>query len=283
MTRLKTSDICKISSGLTVYNNRLQACTGRSLLGIASHAWGVDETELIRQIKRFSIHVVPVTAGQGIITDFSETVGAILRFLGFNAMVADQFDISGIASALEKKADAIMMADDNRFVGVNLHNRKVADNSEATGRVFAAALDLMTGGIKDHGVLIMGCGPVGEAAAEKFLNLGACVVLCDIYPEVALSLREKLSRNLKNSGIQVEENPSSALPGIANILEATPSKNTIPDELISDHLRVSAPGVPIGVSDVGCEMLNRRLVHDTLELGVAAMAVKLILNQNQGK
>jgi len=167
MTRLKSSDIGEIPSCLDAYDRDLMAITGRSLLGIASYACGVDETELLNKMNNFSIHVIPGTAGWGVISNFSETVCAILNFSGFNAQVSDQSDTAGFASAYEKKADAIMMADDNRFVGINLKTRMVVDNADMTGRVFAAALDLMTGGVRDCPVLVMGCGPVGEAAAEN--------------------------------------------------------------------------------------------------------------------
>ena len=280
MTRLKTCDISEISSCLAEYDRQLQSVTGRSLLGIAAHAWDVYEAELNHQIKTFSIHVIPVTAGQGIITDFSETVCAVLKFLGFEARITDQPDTCGLASAFEKKADAVMMADDYRFVGINLHTREVVDNSEATSRVFVAALDLMAGGIKNHPVLVMGCGPVGEAGAKSLLRLGATVALHDIDLKAAILLKEKLAHDLKDSRIQVIEDLGSQFSGCPYILEATPSENTIPYELISDHMLVAAPGVPLGISKNGCNMLENRLVHDKLELGVAAMAIKLVLNHN---
>lgn len=280
MTRLKTSDIRNISSRLNQYDKNLRVVTGTSMLGIAAHAWGVEEKKVIDLAPSFSIHVVPVAAGQGVITNFSETVAAILKFLGFNALVTDQSDTSGLASAFEKNAHAVMMADDFRFVGINLHTNRVVDNSDATGRVFAAALDLMAGGIMDRDVLIVGCGPVGGAAAEAFLNFGARVALYDINVESALSLKKQLSGQLEDPHIQIEEDISSALSRIPNILEASPSNNTIPDELILDYMLMTAPGVPLGVSEKGCEILDKHLVHDKLELGVAAMAVNLVLNQS---
>ena len=276
MTRLKTGDIRQIPSCLSAYERKLIAITGRSLLGIASYACGVDETEVMHQRKNFSIHVIPGTAGQGIITNFSETVCAILNFLGFNAQVSDQSDTSGLASAYERKANAIMMADDNRFVGINLKTRRVVDNVEMTGRVFAAVLDLMTGGVRDCPVLVMGCGPVGESAAEKLLHLGACVVLYDNHLNTAMRLKQRLSGHFKSLLIQVEEEPISGFSRYPYILDATPSENTIPDALISDHMFVAAPGVPLGVSKNGCKLLENRLIHDKLELGVAAMAAALV-------
>ena len=277
MTRLKTSDISNISSRLETYNQELLSKTDRSLLGIACHACGKDEIQISRRIKSFCIHVVPVTAGQGIITDFSETVAAILRFLGFTALVSDLPDTSGVALAFENKADAIMMADDHRFVGLNLKTQSVADNSEATGRVFAAALDLMAKGIENREVLVLGCGPVGEAAAQTLLSLGARVSLYDSHFPAARLLKERLSVYPGGNNIVIEADINMALLNYEYILEATPSADTISDRLIRDHMVIAAPGVPSGISKKGCQILKDRLIHDKLELGVAGMAICLVL------
>ncbi|WP_022665299.1 3-methylornithyl-N6-L-lysine dehydrogenase PylD [Desulfospira joergensenii] len=277
MTRLKESDISHISSNLPAYDRELSAKTGKTLLGIACHACRADEMKIREQAGTFSIQVVPVTAGQGIIGDFSQTVAAILHFMGFKARVSDRPDISGIAAAFEQGADAVMTADDHRFVGINLQTRTVSDNSRATGRVFAGGLDLMARGIKDKEVLVMGCGPVGEAAAKTLLSLGARVGLYDLDPSAAHASRQRLSDGAGRGTSMVEENLDRALLGYSHILEATPAEESLPLESISDQMLVAAPGVPLGVPAKGCEILGDRLLHDTLELGVAAMAVSLLL------
>ncbi len=277
MTRLKTSDISHISSRLETYNLELLARTGQTLLGVACHACDMDEKMVKSLIKSFSLHVIPITAGQGIISDFSATVCAILQFLGFNTQVSNQPDTSGIANSFESKADGIMMADDQRFVGINLKKRTVVDNSEATGRVFAAALDLMAKGINDREVLILGCGVVGEVAARTLLSFGAQVALYDIHLSAAQSLQEKLSVHPVGNKIVIEENVNIALSNYTYVLEATPSADTIPDNMINDHIVVATPGVPLGISQNGCQLLKDRLVHDKLELGVAAMAISLLV------
>lgn len=280
MTRLKTEDICNISSRVEHYNKRLLECTGKSLLGIACYACETDERRIKPVIESFCIHVVPDTSGQGIITGFCETVCAILRFLGFSAVVSEKADLSGVAHAYESRADAFMMADDNRFAGINLKNNCVIDNSRTTGRAFAAALDLMADGVKDHSVLIMGCGPVGAAAAQTVLFWGASVLLYDIYPQAAQSLEQRL---LKDSWpgrkIEIQNDLHKGFSKTRLIIEATPSADTIEDDLISDHMVVAAPGVPLGISTAGCSILKNRVIHDKLELGVAVMAVSLVLQE----
>ncbi len=277
MTRLKSSDISNIASQLKIYNQELLDRTGRTLMGIACHAYGKDEIQIKQQIKSFSIHVVPVTAGQGIITNFSTTVSAILQFLGFNALVSDLSDTAGVAQAFKDKANAIMMADDHSFVGFNLKTQCVTDNSKATGRIFASALDLMAKGIKNHEVLVQGCGPVGKAAVRTLLSFGARVTLFDIHISAAQSLKKNLFKYPGGKDIVIENDLNTALLNHQYILEATPSADTIQDELISDHMFVAAPGVPLGISPNGCKILKNRLIHDKLELGVAAMAISLIL------
>ncbi|MCG8619267.1 MAG: 3-methylornithyl-N6-L-lysine dehydrogenase PylD [Desulfobacterales bacterium] len=277
MTRLKNSDIREISTRLTSYEEQLKAAAGKTLLGVACHAYDVSEADILKKITGFSIHVIPVTAGQGIITDFSRTVADILLFLGVDARVTDRTDASGLASAYESGADAIMLADDFRFVGINLKTRCVTDNSEVTGRVFAAALDLMAGGIKDKPALVMGCGPVGESAAVSLLERGAELGLYDTDIRAARTLKKRLLKGDPGSGVDVVESLAAGLSDYPHILEATPAAGTVPEDMLTDQHRIAAPGVPSGISESGCALLPGRLIHDKLELGVAAMAVGLVV------
>jgi pyrrolysine biosynthesis protein PylD len=273
VTRLRNDDIKMISSRLARYDQELQIKTGRTLLGIACHGYGVSETEIREKAKSFYCEVIPITAGQGIIGDFSATVCAILQFLGFPTKVPKQSDTSGIALAFEEKANAIFMADDNRFVGINLRTGSVADNSEATGRVYSAALDLIAGGLKDRDVLVLGCGSVGAAAARGLLSFGAKVALHDQFYPAASSLHKKLPGKQE---IVIETQLSRGIGNYRYIVDATPADRIIPDNQITEDIFLAAPGVPLGISDKGCKLLNNRLIHDKLELGVAAMAVSLL-------
>ncbi len=275
MTRLQPDDICHITPNLADYSRDLELKTGRSLLGIACRACGMDEeTFKNRQLDK-SICVVPVTAGLGIISRFSDTVAAILTFLGCRAAVADQTDVSGVAHAFAAGYDALMMADDNRFVAIDLYARQVTDNADATGRGFAAALDLMAGGIRGRDVLVLGCGPVGAAGADLLASLGARVALLDKDRRAAEWVKETVSGRYRTTDITIEEDLETALSYHHFILEATPVPDTIAGTLVSPDMRVAAPGVPLGVSAEAAAMLGPHLVHDTLEIGVAVMAASL--------
>ncbi len=219
------------------------------------------------------INVVPVTAGLGIISNFSTTVCAILQFLGFKAEITRETDAAGVALAFENGADAIMMADDLRFIGLNLKTQSVIDNSLATGRVFSAALDLMAGGLRAQEVLVIGCGPVGASAATWLLESGAKVALFDIFRAKSQALYEKLG---KPEGLIIEDDSTKALESYHYIVDATPASDLIPDSQLKDDSYIACPGVPPGVSVRGQFILGNRLIHDKLELGVTAMAVALL-------
>ena len=249
--------------------------TGQTLLGIACHSYNVEEAVIIDRAKSFSFHVVPVTAGQGIIRNFSQTVCTILQFLGFTAEVTEKSDVTGIALAFEKGADAVFIADDLRFIGINLHTRSVVDNAQATGDIYSAALDLMADGIKGRDVLVLGCGPVGEAAACKLLSMGGRITLHDLDKLAAQDTKDKLS-GLGN--ISVTESITDSDTTYLYIVDATPADNALPDKLLSGDTYVAAPGVPLGISAKGCDITKNRLIHDKLELGVAAMAVLISLS-----
>ncbi len=283
MTRLKTCDIDTIAENLDTYNVELIEKTGQSLLGVACHACGRKLSEITPLMEEFTVGVVPVTAGQGIITTFSHTVASILVYLGFPASVTEAMDTSGLAEAFEAGVRGIMMSDDNRFVALNLNTQRVIDNSVFTGRGYAAALDLMAGGVKGKTVGVVGCGPVGSAAAGWLMNAGAHVVLYDVVAPAARLLRDLLSGSVNSDSGKTLSRVSVAgddkVPGLDQvryILDATPVANAIPDTVLSDTTCVAAPGVPLGVSPTGYEKIASRLVHDKLEIGVASMAVAML-------
>ncbi len=277
MTRLKEEDIAVLSARLASYDEHLVKRTGKGLLAIACHACRVDEIKVRQKTAELSLHVVPITAGQGIIGGFAPAVRAILQFLGFHAEVATVNDASGVAEAYEKGKNGLFMSDDHRFVGINLDTGTVADNSASTGSGYAAALDLMAGSLKGKDVLVIGCGPVGQHAAVRLVQYGANVFLYDVHIEVARHTKSRL----RHGNVEVLLD-LPRVPRFANIIEATPCADAIPDSLLCPNTRVAAAGIPLGITSRGCAIIGNTLVHDKLELGVATMAVAL-LNLSDGK
>jgi pyrrolysine biosynthesis protein PylD len=310
MTRLQPQDILRISSQLQTYDLNLLEKTGKNLLGIASHACGINEEQLtqIRDIVR--VAVIPITIGKGLISGFSNTVKAILEHIGFRAFVTEKEDVQGISQAFEKKADIIFLADDLRFVSISVKEGIVVDNSDATARGYVAGLDLMAGGIEGRAVLVMGCGPVGRSTAKALIERGAQVAVYDILLEKSEELAKtmthprgcpKMQKNAQiwnstegrgepgvpssfcdsHSGgnpVRVihDKEIAEALSTYSYIVEATHAAEVIDEEIISAQTCIVAPGVPLGVTQTALERLKGRLLHDKLEIGVATMAIEAL-------
>jgi pyrrolysine biosynthesis protein PylD len=248
------------------------------MFGVACKCFGREYDVLCERASTYHIRVVPVTAGAGVITTFSETVMTILNHLGFSAEVSEKTDVEGFSAAIEDGVDGIFMADDNRFIGYDIATRQIADNTELTGRIYGTALSLMHVKDFDRRALVVGCGPVGCSAARQLLLLGWDVVLYDINEQQAAKVCRLLAEDVTgvvSVGKVVVE--SVFRPEVYRfIVDATPVGYVISEGQLSPDTRMAIPGVPPGVSAESFAILDSRVVHDKLELGVAAMAVSLL-------
>jgi pyrrolysine biosynthesis protein PylD len=246
--------------------------TGRGLLGVACHAAGLDEDRVCKAVSGMTAAVVPVTSGQGLITGFCGAVRSILDHIGLSAFVSRRADASGILEAFQARVDLVFFADDRRFVALNLPQSSVVDNAEATGRGFAAGLDLMAGGVKGRAVLVLGCGPVGRGAALELQRRGARVSVCDRRHRRSRELAGALAAGGGQGG-QVVESLSDCRGKFRLWLEATSSAGVIDADLLEDGSLIAAPGMPLGLTAAAAARAAGRLLHDPLELGTVTMAV----------
>ena len=281
MTRLSHKDIDCISANLEVYNNHLISVTGHSLFEIGCRCWGGAPESLFRQASSYTVRVIPVTAGIGVITDFSDTVAGILQFLGFRAQVSTQTDVTGIADAVELRVDGLFMADDATFIGLDCATWNKIDNSVATGRMYATVLDLMAGETASRDVLVVGCGPVGSSAAAQLLRCGRNVTLLDTSFQRAESVKNTLvelfgPRENIEPRIIIASDGHACLERFDHIIDATPDPLAIADSYLTSSKKIAIPGVPPGISAFGFELLKSNVVHDKLELGVTGMAIGLL-------
>ncbi len=277
MTRLTTTDISDISSSLALHEKELVELTGKGLLGIACHGYGLSESALKKQISGKRILVIPVTTGEGVISGFSASVAAILDFIGFEATVSETPDVGGLAEAFQNEACGVIMADDDCYAAFHLASRRVETNDVATGKVFAAALDLMAADERPKQALILGCGPVGRSGAETLLDFGFDIALYDVNQEAALALQQQLRKSGGSPKMQVVTDLHEALVTTHYIFEATPVVHSIPISYLTAEKRIAAPGVPLFAGDVPLEAISSRVVHDKLELGTVAMAVGMLV------
>lgn len=268
MTRLKQEDIVEISKTLEEYNLELIRKTGCSLREISAHAVGrrASGEFFPRQPK---VAVIPMSCGQGIIEGFVESVAGIINYLGFNAIITESRDAGGVAEAVQGGAEILFMADDERFVAVNVRTGKVSDNGEATGKGYVAGLERMCAGLDGKKVLLIGAGPVGNGAAKALARFGAEVAVFDID----LSSSQRLSRDLKKLGhtLKIETNLDAALGQHRILVDACPAKGVIMVEYIAEDTMIAAPGIPLGVEADGVEQVADQLLHDPLQIGVSTM------------
>lgn len=272
MTRLRTADIEHIPNGLKAYDERLLLATGSGLKAIALFATNVSEDDFEEMVKSLKICVIPMTCGQGAIGGFSDTVSEIITHLGFNSYVTQNSDAAGIAEAFEKKSDVIMLADDNRFVAINVHTKYVSDNSEMTARGFVAGLDLMAAGLKGETVLVLGCGEVGCHTVKVLVDMGVSVVVCDVDPGLALDLQKEIA-DVDSVTIQIDDSWNSWPGEYQYIIDATPTADLIDAAVITSDTFVAIPGVPCGLSLDAREKISNRYIHDPLQIGVATMVI----------
>jgi pyrrolysine biosynthesis protein PylD len=264
LTRLTEKDITGLDQELVSYNRDLLKKTGMTLREIACFASGVREEEFIQAGEKLKVAVVPITAGLGVIGGFVHSVQSITRFLGFETVITRRTDVDGFYEATEKKADIVFMADDNRFIAVNLHRGFVADNGVATGRGYVAALYGMSAGLEDQKVLVLGAGPVGRAALKFLQELGARSAVFDINSSATADLANQ-------DGITVEHHIDQALIRYPYLVDATPQGSFLTLEKLHKNIMVSAPGVPLGLTTDTYTMIEERVIHDPLQIGVAVM------------
>lgn len=269
MTRLRPSDLAGLGQSLDLYDGELQAKTGRTLRQIACRAAGIGEEQILGTVGETKVGVISVTVGQGIVEGFAETVRDIVRHLGYEAFVPELVDVGGFAAAIEEGAGVLFMADDTRFVAVNLSTRRVVDNADATGRGYGAALEGLADGIRDRPVLVIGAGQVGTSAARILREMGAQVGVFD-----GEKLRaQRLAREVE--GV-VEGDLEQALDMYTILFEASPASGIIEARHIRPTTIVAAPGIPLGLTPEAQSRIGRRLIHDPLQIGVATMMISVV-------
>jgi len=270
MTRLSHHDVAGIAGRMRTLDASLLAATGATLRELAVRSPEADPGEVL--FEGLAVATVPISAGRGQIAGFSEAVGGVCRHLGAAAFVTGQRDVAGIAEAAERGAEVVFVADDDRFVALDLRSGRCADNSVCTGTVYATALALAAAPLAGRDVLVVGLGPVGLGAAARLIAWGAEVIGVDTAPARAEAAARSLPLRLTSS---TEE----ALPGCELVLDASPAPAFIDTDWVRSGSFVAAPGMPLGVSDRAREALGVRLIHEPLALGVAAMLADLVTSR----
>lgn len=271
MTRLTHDDVKNISNDLSKLEDFLQKTTGRKIKNIACEACGVWEHAV--NPEAFSVAVVPITSGLGMIGDFSESVRDIAKWLGFeDTYVTDTTDVQGFAEAISKKADMILMADDNEFIAYNTEEMAQADNSSCTAKGYISCLNACAESVIGREVLVVGAGRVGGKACQFLLAKGAKVTVTDIVSEKC----DKVARLYP--GTKVDYDVVGAIRGADLIINASPAH--IDTENIKDGAIISSPGVPHTFDEAA--YAKATIIHDPLVIGVATMIMQAAFYSYKG-
>lgn len=261
MTRLTPDVIKGIPETISSLDTALERIIGADLRHVACSAAGISTEDIC--FESYTVAVVPVTSGKGVITGFSESVSAAVREIGMNSFVTEGSDVTGTAEAYRSGADIIFMADDENFIAINTKARMFTDNIRSTAKGYVAALKCVEGDLAGKKVLVLGAGRVGTVATEILLEQGATVEVSDIVWNKALVLERK------HRSVRARADLEKAIQENRLILNASPGK--IPGKLIQEGAVISSPGVPYAFDSEG--EAKAKIIHDVLSLGVAVMAV----------
>ena len=270
MTRLREENLKFIGKDLNSYDADLAKKTGLNLKGIALRAVGISEGQMDAALSAHTIAAIPITSGEGRIGGFTETVGEILAHIDASLIQTSAVDVEGMAEAIDRGAEIIFLADDRRFIAVNLSLKRVVDNGEATARGYGTALELLAGTLRDKGVLVIGAaGNVGWHAVRFLLARGAKVSAYDLD-------QDRLNALVPGVRVEVVRDLDKSLREHTLYFDASPAADIIPAKYVGAETIISAPGIPLGVSKEAYEMVKERLIHDPLQIGVATMLAEAI-------
>ncbi len=268
MSRLTTEGIRDLEQTVPDWDRTLRKRTGLGYIELAARVSGRGENEIRFAAETMKIAAVPITSGLGVIGRFSESVAAILKTMGFDTFVTDRADIDGLYEASLCGADIVYLADDTRYIALNLRNGRIADNNIATVAGYMQVLRSMSGGLQGRLAVVLGYGVIGRLFSENLKQSGASVA---IY-ERNIALRETVEKDgfswIYDSS---SKHPAHALRDYEIIADATNEGGWLRAEDMNENALIVAPGVPFSFDDASAERLGNRCVHDLLEIGTVSM------------
>lgn len=262
MTRLITDWISDMEVRAAVWNEELKRLTGKGYTGIGAMVSGWSEESICEAAECEKVAVVPVTSGLGTISSFAESVKAIVKAMGFEAFVTEGTDVNGIYEAHVKDADIVFMADDDRYIALNIRDGSIGDNNIATASGYVEILNRMAGGVSGQKTAVLGYGIIGQLMAQFLADKGADVAVFDKNPDK--------KHSVVKDGYQWIENVDE-LRGYKYIADGTSEGNWLNEDMLSEDVLIAAPGIPFSLTEVAQEKLEGRYIHDLLEIGTAGM------------
>ena len=267
MTRLTESDVRSLSAALPALDASLRETTGLTLRDVAMRS--ISGEPACVPLYGARIAAVPISTGDGFIPGFCECVVAILEHLGCDAWVTGNSDVRGIQDAVDDGAHVLYLADDHRFVALNVRNGVCVDDDPATADGYVTLLDAAAGGLMDRPVLLLGLGPVGLAASRRLLKSGAEV--CVVEPDEA-RLRAATDAQLPLRPVTLRE----GLERCRLVFDACPAADLIDVEQVGPDTIAAVPGIPSAFTEAARAELGGRHIHEPLAVGVTVMAARAL-------
>jgi pyrrolysine biosynthesis protein PylD len=264
---LTENDVSALRQGLDAFEVRLQEVAGIGLRDLALRSAG-DEAFCV-QLYGARVAAIPISTGEGLIPGFGECIVAVLEHLGCEAWVSAHSDVRGIQDAVDGGAEVLFLADDHRFIALNVTGARSVDNDPATADGYVTALEAASGGLYGREVLLLGLGPVGRAAARRLLGHGATVHVVEPDAERLSAVRQT---GLKLQAVDLEEGLAAA----DLIFDATPAADLIDAGAVGPETIAAVPGLPSAFTPAAQAALGARHIHEPLAIGVAVMAARAL-------
>jgi 3-methylornithyl-N6-L-lysine dehydrogenase len=268
VTRLTSADVVSQEERLRLLDAALREVAGLDLRTLALRSAGGAPRR--NSFAGARCAAVAMTSGAGEIGGFSCAVAAILSHLGCDAWTTVQADVAGLHEAMQSGAEVLFVADDARFIALNVRRGRCIDNDRATADGYVAALGAAAGRVQGRLALVLGLGPIGRAAAQGLVRLGAVVEVVEPDPgRLAAATAE-------TPGLR----PVSLAAGLQRcdlVFDATPAAGLIDADAVRPATIAAVPGLPSGFTARAQELLGARHIHDPLAIGVAVMAARALL------
>jgi pyrrolysine biosynthesis protein PylD len=299
MTRLAENDVRDLTGRLDAFEHDLVAAGGLTLRELAQRTVDLDQvlaasppaaattgggsvaaawpparfvdlpTTRAVPFDGVRIAAVPVSTGEGFIPGFCECVAAILLHIGCDARVTGSPDVRGLQEAADGGDEVVFVADDFRFIALNIRTGVCADDDPATADGYTTALAAAAGGLAGKPVLLLGLGPVGRAAGRRTMALGAELYVVERDPAAADRARaEGLAFSLVDLG--------EGLARCDLLVDATPAAGIVHAADLRDGAIAAVPGVPSAFDAGARARLGVRHIHEPLAVGVAVMAARAL-------
>lgn len=265
MTRLIAEWIDDMEAQMVSYNSELKRKTGLDLTELMEASLGLKSAYVYDAQKKLKISVVPITQGMGLISKFSESVAAIIRTAGFNASVTKNTDVNGMHEAITSGADILFMADDDRYLALNLKTGKHGDNNYCTSLGFIEVILEM---VKKQGrcmgeeeLLILGYGVLGKIAESILKEKGYKPHVYDNSLQVTQEVTIVDKDNIKD---------------YSYILDFTNEGDWISNDMLKDDVIYASPGIPVSLNEKARKLHKDNSVFDLLEIGTVVMLASVI-------